>query len=77
MFAALLAALTPTRGFATDVALATVAGVFSGSMLWWSMLVAVASVTRHGLDARRRRLIDWMVGLARVLFGVTEPQRAL
>lgn len=77
MFAALFAALTPPGGSAADVALATVAGVFNGSMLWWCVLVTVASVARHGLGAQLRRLIDWIVGLALGLFGATEIRHAL
>jgi threonine/homoserine/homoserine lactone efflux protein len=77
MFAALFAALTPPGGFAADVAAATVAGVFSGSMLWWCLLVAMVAAARHALGARVRRLIDRVAGLVLGLFGVVEIRRAL
>lgn len=77
MFAALFAALTPPRGFAADIAFATVAGVFSGSMLWWCVLVATVAAARRALGARLRRLLDRIAGLVLGVFGAVEIRRAL
>jgi threonine/homoserine/homoserine lactone efflux protein len=77
MFAALFAALTPPGGFAANIAFATVAGVFTGSMLWWCALVAIVSAARHAIGARLRRLIERVAGLVLGVFGVVELRRAL
>jgi threonine/homoserine/homoserine lactone efflux protein len=77
MFAALFAALTPRGGFALDVALTTVAGVFCGSMLWWGTLVAAVSLFRHAIGTRPRHVIDRVAGAALGLLGIVEIRRAL
>jgi threonine/homoserine/homoserine lactone efflux protein len=77
MFAALFAALTPRSGFALDVALTTVAGVFCGSMLWWCAWVAAVSLFRHAIGTRPRHVIDRVAGVALGIFGIVEVRRAL
>ncbi len=77
MFAAIFASLSPPAGFAPASALATVAGVFTGSLLWWCGLVACVSAVRHAIGGRARRWIDRVAGAALALFGVVEVRRAL
>jgi threonine/homoserine/homoserine lactone efflux protein len=77
MFAAIFAALAPRAGFDRAAALATVSGVFTGSLLWWCGIVAAVSTFRHVLGARVRVWVDRCAGLALGLFGAAELRRAL
>jgi threonine/homoserine/homoserine lactone efflux protein len=77
MFAAIFASLSPPGGFAPASALATVGGVFAGSLLWWCGMVACVSAVRHAIGARARRWIDRVAGAALALFGIVEVRRAL
>lgn len=70
LFAAVFAALAPTNGFRPAEALATVGGVFSGSILWWCLIVAIVSSVRHAIGARARLWIDRASGLLLALLGV-------
>lgn len=63
-FAALLTALAPPEGLGMPAALATVAGVFTGSLLWWVLIVALVMGLRHALDMRLRLWIDRVSGAA-------------
>ncbi len=77
MFAAIFASLSPPGGFAPGTAALTVAGVFSGSMLWWCGVVAAVSSVRHAIGAPARRWIDRVAGTVLAVFGVAELRRAL
>jgi threonine/homoserine/homoserine lactone efflux protein len=76
MFAAIFTALAPQSGFDLAIALATVAGVFTGSLLWWCGVTALVTAVRHALGPKIRRLIDAFVGAALALFGLAEIRRA-
>ena len=77
MFAAIFASLAPPAGFEPASALATVGGVFTGSLLWWCGLVGGVSAVRHAIGAQARRWIDRVAGAALAAFGVVEIRRAL
>jgi threonine/homoserine/homoserine lactone efflux protein len=77
MFAAIFTALAPRSGIDLAIALATVAGVFTGSLLWWCGVTALVAAIRHALGPKIRRLIDAIVGAALALFGLAEIRRAL
>ncbi|CAH2604274.1 LysE family translocator [Rhodovastum atsumiense] len=77
MFAAIFTALAPRSGFDPLTALWTVAGVFSGSLLWWCGMVAVVSALRHAIGAKARRWIDRVAGVGLIAFGTVEVRRAV
>jgi threonine/homoserine/homoserine lactone efflux protein len=77
MFAAAFAALAPRSGLVAGTALATVAGVFSGSALWWLALTLTVARVRHLLSVPLRRWIDRASGVALAAFGGFEVRRAL
>jgi threonine/homoserine/homoserine lactone efflux protein len=62
MFAALFTSLAPTGGLSLDAALATVAGVFLGSLLWWCILTTVVGSLRHVIGQRVRTWISRITG---------------
>jgi len=76
MFAAVFTALAPTSGFDPMVALATVGGVFTGSLLWWIGVVSVVSALRHALGRRVRLWIDRVAGVALAVLGADQIRRA-
>ena len=76
MFAAVFAALAPASGMNLMASLATVAGVFAGSLLWWCAVVLVVSLFRNAIGARARAWIDRATGLFLGLFGALELRRA-
>ncbi|TBW34635.1 LysE family translocator [Siculibacillus lacustris] len=76
MFAAVFTALAPTGGFDPWVALATVAGVLSGSLLWWIGVVATVSGLRHALGRRVRLWIDRIAGVVLAVLGADQIRRA-
>ncbi|MFY9780896.1 MAG: LysE family transporter [Candidatus Baltobacteraceae bacterium] len=77
MFAAAFAALAPRGGLVPGTALLTVAGVFSGSALWWVLLTLAVAGARHTLSANVRRRIDRVSGFALAALGGFEVRRAL
>ena len=77
MFAAIITALAPRSGFAPGIAVLTVAGVFTGSLLWWCGLVAAISAASHMIGAPVRRWIDRIAGTALGLFGLAEVRTAV
>jgi threonine/homoserine/homoserine lactone efflux protein len=77
MFAAIFAALAPKSGFDPLSALLTVAGVFSGSLLWWCGVTAVVASFRHAIGPRARRWIDRISGAILAVFGVVELRKAI
>ena len=76
MFAAIFAALAPRSGFDPGTALLTVAGVFTGSLLWWCGVVAALSGLRHAIGPRVRVWIDRVAGIGLAAFGAMELRRA-
>ena len=76
MFAAAFAALAPRSGFVLPTALVTVAGVFSGSALWWLALTLTVASVRHALGSSVRRRIDRASGFALAALGGFEVRRA-
>lgn len=77
MFAAIFAALAPAKGFDPLTGAATVAGVFTGSMLWWIGMVAAVSLARQAIDQRARRWIDRVSGAVLAACGLAEIRRAV
>jgi threonine/homoserine/homoserine lactone efflux protein len=77
MFAAIFAALAPADGFDPLAGAITVAGVFTGSMLWWIGMVAAVSLARHAIGQRARRWIDRVSGAVLAAFGLAEIRRAV
>ena len=55
---------------------ATVAGVLSGSLLWWLGVIAVVSGLSHALDRRVRLWIDRIAGVVLAVLGVDQIRRA-
>jgi threonine/homoserine/homoserine lactone efflux protein len=76
MFAAVFTALTPPAGLAPATAFVTVAGVFTGSLLWWCGVVAGLSTVRRTVGRRVRTWIDRIAGAALAVFGAVELRRA-
>jgi threonine/homoserine/homoserine lactone efflux protein len=52
MFAAIFAALAPASGFRLATAFLTVAGVLTGSLLWWCGVTATVSAFQHAIGQR-------------------------
>src|SRR5262245_58658440 len=52
MFAAVFTALAPAGALDLGQAFATVAGVFTGSLAWWCIVVALVGAFRHTLGPR-------------------------
>jgi threonine/homoserine/homoserine lactone efflux protein len=77
LFAAIFAALAPKGGFDMWAALATVGGVFTGSLLWWCGVTALVASVRHALGAPVRRWINRVAGAVLACFGVVEVRRAM
>jgi threonine/homoserine/homoserine lactone efflux protein len=76
MFAAVFTALAPTGGFAPGGVLATVAGVFAGSLLWWCAVVALVTSFRSAIGANARIWIDRVSGALLAGLGIVEFRRA-
>ncbi len=76
MFAAVFAGLAPPTGYRPLAALATVGGVFAGSLAWWCAVVAGVSVFRSGFSLRARRWTELAAGAVLAAFGVFELARA-
>ncbi len=76
MFAAVFTALAPSSGFDPVTALATVAGVLSGSLAWWIAVIAVVSGLRHALGRSTRLWIDRVAGVILALLGADQIRRA-
>lgn len=77
MFAAVFTALAPASGLDAGGALSTVAGVFTGSLLWWCLVVTLVSGFRHAIGRRARTWIDRVAGTILASFGVVELRRAM
>lgn len=77
MFAAVFTALAPSDGFHPGDTLTIVAGVVTGSLLWWGFLVLMVSALRHAIGAGARRWIDRVAGIVLSALGVVEVRRGL
>ncbi len=77
MFAAVLTALAPPVGFAMVTAFLTVAGVFLGSLLWWTGMVALLCAFRRAIGRRARTWIDRVAGAILAASGLVEVRRAV
>ena len=77
MFAAVFTALAPAGGLEASGALATVAGVFTGSLLWWCFVVAMVSGFRHAIGPNARTWIDRVAGATLAGLGLVEIRRAV
>ncbi len=77
MFSAVFAALAPVGGFRAPQALATVAGVFAGSLLWWGGVVTAVALARHAFGPAARLWIDRLSGLTLAALGLVELRRGL
>lgn len=69
-FAAIFAGLGVAGGHSAVGALAVVAGVFSGSALWWCILTGSISLMRARLSARWILWINRISGAVIAIFGV-------
>lgn len=77
MFAAVFTALAPAEGLEVGAALSTVAGVFTGSLLWWCLVVGLVTGFRHAIGQSARTWIDRAAGATLACFGVVEVRRAM
>lgn len=62
LFAAAFVVLAPAGALAPTAALATIGGVFAGSLLWWLGLTAAIAAVRGTLPLGARVWIDWIQG---------------
>ncbi|MGD8552891.1 MAG: LysE family translocator [Anaerolineales bacterium] len=70
-FAAIFASIAPTNTELTTMkSLQMVAGVFSGSSLWWMILSVTAGWLKSRLSERFNQWIQWVSGMVIVLFGI-------
>ena len=77
MFAAVFTALAPAGGLGVSSALITVAGVFTGSLLWWLMMVAFVSALRHAIGHKARAWVDRISGVVLAGLGLGELRRGI
>lgn len=76
-FAAIFTALVPAEGAGVGATLATVAGVFAGSLLWWGIIIALVGLLRHALGLGARRWLDIVSGLALAGLGLVALGRGV
>lgn len=76
-FAAIFTALVPADGAGVGAALATMAGVFTGSLLWWGIIIALVGLLHHALGLGARRWLDIVSGLALAGLGLVALGRGL
>jgi putative LysE/RhtB family amino acid efflux pump len=69
-FAALFAGLGLAADPSLGAAASAVAGVFTGSLLWWALLSGGIAALRHRVDAEMRRWINRGAGLVLILFAI-------
>ncbi|HXY59301.1 MAG TPA: LysE family translocator [Methylocystis sp.] len=77
MFAAIFTALAPSGGLESAGAVATVAGVFTGSLVWWCLVAAVVTLSRRAMSREISIWFDRLAGTVLAAFGVIEFCRAL
>jgi hypothetical protein len=70
-------ALAPAGGLSASGALSAVAGVFTGSLLWWCLVVVLANGFRHAIGRTVRTWIDRVAGAILACFGAVELARAI
>lgn len=66
LFAGLGLAADPSLGAAASA----VAGVFTGSLLWWALLSGGIAALRHRVSAEMRRWINRIAGSVLILFAI-------
>ncbi len=76
-FAAIFAGLGLAEAAGRAGALTVVAGVFAGSMLWWTLLSGGVALARRRLPARFARIIALGSASILILFGLTSLGSAL
>lgn len=76
-FAAVFTALAPIGGLDLGGAISTVTGVFTGSFLWWCLVVGLVSGFRHAIGKRARAWIDRIAGAILAVFGAVEIRRGI
>lgn len=76
-FAALFAGLGLAAAAGPAAAALVVAGVFSGSMLWWILLSGGVALLRHRLPAAFARWVSRLSGMLLILFGLWSLAGAL
>jgi putative LysE/RhtB family amino acid efflux pump len=69
-FAALFAGLGLAADPSLGAAASAVAGVFTGSLLWWALLSGGIAALRHRVSAEIRRWINRTAGLILILFAI-------
>jgi len=69
-FAALFAGLGLAADPSFGAAASAVAGVFTGSLLWWALLSGGIAALRHRVNAEMRRWINRSAGLVLILFAI-------
>jgi threonine/homoserine/homoserine lactone efflux protein len=77
LFAAFFTALAPASGLAPGAAMLTIAGVFTGSLLWWLGITTAVAAARGVLGPRVRAWVDRVSGATLAVFGAAEIRRAL
>ncbi len=77
MFAAVFTVLAPAGGLEPTGALATVAGVFAGSLLWWGVIVGLVSGLRRAVGRNARNWIDRISGILLAGLGIAESRRGI
>jgi len=69
-FAALFAGLGLAADPTLDAAIAAVAGVFIGSLLWWAVLSGGVAALRERIGAESRRWINRIAGAVLIIFAI-------
>ena len=76
-FIAIFTALAPSGGFNPISGLATVAGVFLGSVAWWAILTALVTGARHVAGPGVRHWLDRISAAVLGALGCAELRRGL
>lgn len=69
-FAALFAGLGLAADPTLTAAASAVAGVFTGSLLWWALLSGGIAALRHRVGSKMRRWINRIAGAVLILFAI-------
>jgi threonine/homoserine/homoserine lactone efflux protein len=70
MFIAVFSILAPDTGFNVPSIIITVCGVLTGTLLWWSGIVASVAAGRHLVGMRARVWIDTGVAILLSILGI-------
>ena len=76
-FAALFAAVAPATAPRFAGAAATIAGIATGSLTWWIVLISAVTLARKSFTPKIRRLITILAAVALVAFGALQLVSAM